>query len=72
MIRTKLVNLATSSGVHFCINAGQWRCFLMEATIGTVMPTNGKLVINNGAYGQRIGQIARYLKIDHRIIKIEN
>ena len=33
--------------------------FVVEATIGSITPPNGKLlVINNGAYGHRIAQIA--------------
>ena len=39
--------------------------FAVEATIGTAIPRDGKLlVVNNGAYGARIAQIARRLEID--------
>ena len=39
--------------------------FAVEATIGTAIPRGGKLlVVNNGAYGARIAQIARRLEID--------
>jgi len=39
--------------------------FSVEATLGSVIPPEGKLVvINNGAYGARIAQIARRLKIE--------
>jgi 2-aminoethylphosphonate-pyruvate transaminase len=39
--------------------------FAVEATIGSVIPPEGKLlVIVNGAYGQRMTQIATALKID--------
>jgi 2-aminoethylphosphonate-pyruvate transaminase len=39
--------------------------FSVEATIGTAIPRGGKLlVVNNGAYGARISQIARRLAID--------
>ncbi|RIJ45775.1 2-aminoethylphosphonate--pyruvate transaminase [Maribellus luteus] len=38
--------------------------FSVESVIGSVMPESGKLlVLANGAYGQRIAEIARYLKI---------
>lgn len=40
--------------------------FVVEATIGSVIPPQGRLlVMNNGAYGARIAQIAARLKIDH-------
>jgi 2-aminoethylphosphonate-pyruvate transaminase len=40
--------------------------FSVEATIGTAIPRGGKLlVVNNGAYGARISQIARRLAIDY-------
>jgi 2-aminoethylphosphonate-pyruvate transaminase len=39
--------------------------FAVEATIGSVIPPTGKLLILvNGAYGQRMAQIATTLKID--------
>ncbi|MCE4566986.1 2-aminoethylphosphonate--pyruvate transaminase [Maribellus sp. CM-23] len=38
--------------------------FSVESVIGSVIPESGKLlVLANGAYGQRIAEIARYLKI---------
>jgi 2-aminoethylphosphonate-pyruvate transaminase len=39
--------------------------FAVEATIGSIIPPHGRLlVVNNGAYGQRMVQIAARLKID--------
>ena len=36
--------------------------FAVEATIGTLLPRDGKLlVLVNGAYGKRMAQIAQYL-----------
>lgn len=44
--------------------------FSVEATIGSVIPPGGKLLtVDNGAYGQRIGQIARRLKIDCTVLE---
>ena len=43
--------------------------FAVEATIGSCIPANGKLlVLNNGAYGHRIAQIAARLRIAHTVI----
>lgn len=44
--------------------------FCIEATVGSVLPPDGKLlVVDNGAYGRRIVQIARRLKIDCRVLE---
>src|SRR5262249_4456757 len=41
----------------------------VEAMIGTFVPPHGRLlVIDNGAYGARIGEIARVLGIDARVL----
>lgn len=43
--------------------------FTVEATIGSCVPPAGKLlVLDNGAYGRRIGQIADRLEIPHTIV----
>jgi len=72
-IRRKLVSLATgfaeddvdSSGYTSVLMQGSGS-FAVEATIGTVVPRDGRLlVLANGAYGQRLAQIARVLEIDH-------
>lgn len=44
--------------------------FCVEATIGSVVPAQGKLlVVDNGAYGRRIAQIARRLRIACTVIE---
>ena len=69
-IRNRLVRLAQPEDPH-----GQHRytavlmqgsgTFTVEATIGSVIPADGKLLVAaNGAYGRRIIQIARRLRID--------
>jgi 2-aminoethylphosphonate-pyruvate transaminase len=43
--------------------------FCVEATVGSVLPPGGKLlVVDNGAYGRRIAQIAQRLRIDTAVI----
>ena len=68
-IRMRLVRLAVRDDV----NLGDYTSVLMpgsgtfsvEAVIGSVIPSDGKLlVLNNGAYGARITTIARMLGIE--------
>lgn len=75
VIRSKLVNIAapnadkndyTATLMQGCGTAS------VEATIGSVIPKNGKLlVINNGAYGARMAEIADYLKIECHVIELD-
>ena len=68
-IRERLVSLATCDS----INPGAYTAtlmpgsgtFVVESVIGSVIPPNGRLlVLNNGAYGERITKISRMLGID--------
>src|SRR6185503_4239542 len=44
--------------------------FGIEAVLATIIPSNGKLlVLVNGAYGERIVQMAQYLKISHSVLR---
>jgi 2-aminoethylphosphonate-pyruvate transaminase len=63
-IRRRLVALAgDGAGLTAVLMQGSGT-FSVEATIGSVLPPDGKLlVVNNGAYGKRIAQIAARLKI---------
>jgi 2-aminoethylphosphonate-pyruvate transaminase len=65
-IREKLVRLATDrTDLYTCVLMQGSGTFAVESVIGTVVPAGGKLlVLPNGAYGDRIVQIARTLKID--------
>jgi len=64
-VRDKLVNLATDKTDRYtCVLMQGSGTFSVESIIGTVVPENGKLlVLPNGAYGDRIVQIAKTLKI---------
>ena len=68
-IRSGLVRLATVSDDYTAVLMQGSGTASVEATIGTVIPEDGRLlVINNGAYGARIAEIARYLNIPHEEI----
>lgn len=72
-IREKLVRLAVPSGNYHKYTSVLMQgsgSFGVESVIGTALPENGKLLIlSNGAYGNRMGEIAQVLKINNIIEK---
>jgi len=66
-IRRRLVALASKKIEDYTTVLMQGSgSFSVEATLGSVVPQNGKLlVITNGAYGDRMAQIAKVLKLNH-------
>lgn len=68
-IRSKLVGLATGSPGYTAVLMQGSGTFAVEATLGTAVPENGKLlIIANGHYGDRMGLIARYMKMPHHML----
>lgn len=72
VIRRELVGLATTcAGAEQKYTATLMQgsgSFCVESAIGTALPRDGKLlVLSNGAYGRRIAQVARVLRIDHEM-----
>lgn len=65
-IRQRLVHMATRQVERYTTVLMQGSgSFAVESVLGSVIPENGKiLIINNGAYGARMVQMARCLKID--------
>lgn len=70
-VRARLVRLATpvvtEAATHYTAVLMQGSgTFAVEATLGSVIPRDGKLlVVNNGAYGKRMAEIAHRLCIDN-------
>ncbi|UTW44191.1 2-aminoethylphosphonate--pyruvate transaminase [bacterium SCSIO 12696] len=65
-VRHDLVALATLSEGYTAVLMQGSGTASVEATIGSAVPENGKLLIlSNGAYGDRIVEIANYLRIDY-------
>jgi 2-aminoethylphosphonate-pyruvate transaminase len=63
-VRQRLVELATRREGYTCVLLQGSGTFAVEATLGSVVPPEGKvLIVNNGAYGQRMVQIAERLRI---------
>ncbi len=70
VIRSKLVKLATQYDNYTSVLMQGSGTACVEATIGSALGKESKLlVIDNGAYGERIAEIATYLKISHTTIK---
>lgn len=72
VIRRKLIDLATAAGDrqerYTAVLMQGSGTFCVEAAIGSVVPQEGKLlVLANGAYGQRIAQIARCHRVPHLV-----
>ena len=61
-LRARLEALAGAEGSHVCVPLQGSGTFVVEATLGTLVPRNGKLlVLVNGAYGQRMVDMARVM-----------
>ncbi|MET4696425.1 2-aminoethylphosphonate--pyruvate transaminase [Endozoicomonas lisbonensis] len=68
-IRTQLVELATKDPGYTSVLMQGSGTASVEATIGTAIGDDGRLlVVNNGAYGARIAEIADYLNISHTVL----
>jgi 2-aminoethylphosphonate-pyruvate transaminase len=63
-LRAKLVRLATPADGYTAVLMQGSGTFSVEATIGTALPADGRLlVLANGAYGERMIEIAHRLRI---------
>jgi 2-aminoethylphosphonate-pyruvate transaminase len=61
-LRTRLAVLAGAEDTHVCVPLQGSGTFAVEATIGTLLPRDGRLlVLVNGAYGRRMVQIAEVM-----------
>ena len=71
-IRSKLLvlaGLAPADGYEVVLMQGSGT-FGVESVVGSVIPPQGRLlVIANGAYGERIAQMAACLKIQHHVLR---
>ncbi|REE70537.1 2-aminoethylphosphonate-pyruvate transaminase [Paenibacillus taihuensis] len=69
-IRSRLVHLATNTPELYTAVLMQGSgTFCVESVIGSVIPRSGKLlVLTNGAYGNRVAQMARVYRIDTSVL----
>ncbi len=71
-IREELVRLATSAPGYTSVLMQGSGSFGVEATLISAIPTNGKLLIlTNGAYGDRMAEIAVRCSIDHTVLAFD-
>ncbi len=69
-VRERLVALAGGQGTHVCVPVQGSGTFAIEATLGTLVPRQGKLLILiNGAYGKRMAKICAYHGLPHAAIE---
>lgn len=67
-VRERLVRLAGGEGTHVCVPLQGSGTFAVEAMLGTFVPRDGKLlIVINGAYGQRMARMCRYMGRDFAI-----
>jgi 2-aminoethylphosphonate-pyruvate transaminase len=72
-VRESLVELVASSGTgdYSAVLLPGSGTYAIEATIGTVVPPDGRLlVVINGAYGERIRAIAARLGVPHDCLRV--
>ena len=68
-IRSKLVTLATKSSDYTCTLMQGSGTASVESALGSLVANEHKLlIINNGAYGKRMAEIAKYLGVDHCVL----
>lgn len=69
-VRDRLVALAGGEGTHVCVPLQGSGTFVVEATVGTLLPRDAKaLILVNGAYGQRIARICDYYERRYSILQ---
>lgn len=62
----QLLEVANAKTSHVCVPMQGSGTFAVEATLGTLIPKDGKvLVLMNGAYGKRLAQTLDYLGRDY-------
>ncbi|MDP4796292.1 MAG: 2-aminoethylphosphonate--pyruvate transaminase [Rhodospirillales bacterium] len=60
-VRRSLLKIANAEATHVCVPVQGSGTFAVEATLGTLIPKDGKaLILINGAYGQRMIKILKY------------
>ncbi len=69
-LRQRLVRLATAQPGYTCVLLQGTGSYAVEATLGSVIPPAGKvLIVDNGAYGRRMVITAEKIKLAHRIVE---
>ena len=69
-IRDRLLQIADVAKSHVCVPVQGSGTFAVEATLGTLIPRDGKaLILINGAYGARMAKILDYLDRQYQTLE---
>ena len=69
-VRDRLAQIAGAADSHVCVPVQGSGTFAIEATVATVVPRGGRLlVLVNGAYGRRIADIAAVIGRAHDVLE---
>lgn len=69
-VRRRLLAVAHAGDSHVCVPLQGSGTFIVEATLGTLVPKDGKaLVLINGAYGRRIAKILKVMGRAHEVME---
>lgn len=69
-VRSRIVALANATDSHVCVPVQGSGTFAVEATLGTLIPKQGKsLLLINGAYGHRMAKILNITGRDYQTLE---
>ena len=69
-VRRRILEIANAEAAHVCVPLQGSGTFVVEATLGTLVPRNGKaLIVVNGAYGHRMARILDYMGRRYSILE---
>lgn len=69
-VRRRLLGIVHAEETHVCVPIQGSGTFAVEATLGTLIPRDGKaLILVNGAYGHRMAKILSVIGRDHAILE---
>jgi 2-aminoethylphosphonate-pyruvate transaminase len=69
-VRERLSKIADVADSHVCVPVQGSGTFAVEATLGTLIPRDGKaLILINGAYGSRMAKILDYLNRQYQTLE---
>lgn len=70
-IRQRLVRLAEGEPDYTSVLLAGSGTYAVEATLGSVVGSHDKvLIVDNGAYGRRMVEMAKYLKLSHVVVAV--
>lgn len=70
-VREKLLRVVSAEATHTAVLLAGSGTAAMEAALGSVVgPADRVLIVDNGAYGRRAGQIAQALGLPHRMLSL--